>query len=177
VLGPNVAKHHLGGPTGWGFILTAQTVGLILSGLVLLRWKPRRLLLVATCGAFGIALPSLALARPLPLLAVLLCAFAAGVCIEIFGVLWGTAIQQEIPQDKLSRVSSYDALGSWVLMPLGFAAAGPVAAAIGYRATFIGAAAVVVVASALVLGSRDVRTLERHTAAPRDPQLPSTRAR
>jgi MFS family permease len=165
VLGPNVAKHHLGGPAGWGLILTAQTLGLILSGLVLLRWRPRRLLLVATFGAFGIALPCLALAGPLPLPAVLIFAFAAGCSMEIFGVLWGTAMQQEIPQERLSRVSSYDALGSWVLMPLGFAIAGPVAAAIGDRATFLGAAAIVVVASTLVLFSRDVRTLERRAVA------------
>jgi MFS family permease len=165
VLGPNVAKHHLGGPAGWGLILTAQTVGLILSGLLLLRWRPRRLLFVATFGAFGIALPCLALAGPLPLLAVLLFAFAAGCSMEIFGVLWGTALQQEIPQERLSRVSSYDALGSWVLMPLGFAIAGPVAAAIGDRATFLGAAAIVIVASTLVLFSRDVRTLERRAVA------------
>jgi len=161
VLGPNVAKQHLGGPAGWGLILTAQAVGLIVSGLLLLRWRPRRLLLVATFGAFAIALPCLALARPLALPAVLVFAFGAGCGAQIFGVLWGTAVQQEIPQERLSRISSYDALGSWVLMPIGFAIAGPVAAAIGDRATFLGAAATVIVASALVLLSRDVRTLER----------------
>ena len=54
-------------------------------------------------------------------------------------MLWDTAMQQEIPQEKLSRLSSYDALGSLVLTPLGLAAAGPIAAAVGTRATFIGA--------------------------------------
>ena len=43
----------------------------------------------------------------------------------MFGVIWDTAMQQEIPQDRLSRVSSYDALGSWVLIPLGLSLAGP----------------------------------------------------
>ena len=161
VLGPNVAKHHLGGPAAWGFVLTAQTLGLVLSGLVLLRWRPRHLLLVATFAAFGIALPPLALAGPLPFPAVLGCAFAGGMCMEVFGVLWGTAMQQEIPPEKLSRLSSYDALGSWVLTPLGLAAAGPVAAIIGARTTFIGAAAIVVTSTAMVLLSRDVRTLQR----------------
>ena len=47
------------------------------------------------------------------------------------------------------------------MVPLGLIAAGPVAAAIGTRTTFIGAAAVVVGSTALVLISRDVRTLER----------------
>lgn len=161
VLGPSVAKRELGGAAAWGFVLTAQTLGLVLSGLVLLRWRPRRLLLVATFAAFGIALPPLALAGPLSFPAVLGCAFAGGICMEIFGVMWATAMQQEIPPEKLSRLSSYDALGSWALVPLGLIAAGPVAAAIGTRTTFIGAAAVVVGSTALVLISRDVRTLER----------------
>jgi hypothetical protein len=46
-------------------------------------------------------------------------------------------------------------------MPLGFAVAGPVGAALGNRATFIGAGITVVVATALVFLSRDVRMLER----------------
>lgn len=54
---------------------------------------------------------------------------------------------------------------SWVLMPLGYIAAGPVAAAAGIRATFVGAAALTIGATALVLLSRDVRTLERRTVS------------
>jgi hypothetical protein len=50
-------------------------------------------------------------------------------------------------------------------MPLGFAIAGPIAAAIGNRSTFLGAATIVLVASTLVLLSRDVRTLERQAVA------------
>jgi hypothetical protein len=46
-------------------------------------------------------------------------------------------------------------------MPIGYAVAGPVAAAIGARATFISAAVLIVGATGLVLLSRDVRTLER----------------
>ena len=51
--------------------------------------------------------------------------FIAGIGIETFSVLWETTIREAIPQDKLSRVSSYDALGSFALIPLGFAIAGP----------------------------------------------------
>jgi MFS family permease len=161
VLGPAVAKRHLGGAAAWAAVLVATQVGLIASGLVLLRWRPRRLLRTATFGAFGLALPLLALARPEPLVVVLVAAFASGYLTEIFGVLWDTTYQQEIPQDKLSRLSAYDAIGSWALMPLGFAVAGPVGAAIGTRATFLGAAVLATVATASVMFSRDVRTLER----------------
>ena len=161
VLGPAVAKEHLGGPAAWGVILTANSVGLVLSGLVMLRWRPKRMLLVATLSIFPMALLALALARPAPLLLVIACGFVAGFAVEIFGVLWDTTMQQEIPSEKLSRVSSYDALGSWVLMPVAFAVAGPIAATVGTRATFVGAACLTVTATALVLLSRDVRTLER----------------
>jgi len=161
VLGPAVAKQHLRGAAGWAGVLVAVQAGLIASGLVLLRWRPRRLLRTATFGSFGLALPLFALARPEPLVVVIVAAFASGYLSEIFGVLWDTTYQQEIPPDKLSRLSAYDAIGSWALMPLGFAVAGPVGAAVGPRATFLGAGAVIVVASALVLLSRDVRTLER----------------
>ena len=57
--------------------------------------------------------------------------FIAGFSVEIFGVLWDTAMQQEIPQEKLSRLYSYDALGSWALMPTALAVLGPVASASG----------------------------------------------
>jgi predicted MFS family arabinose efflux permease len=107
----------------------------------------------------------LALARPEPLVVVVVAAFASGYLVEIFGVLWVTTYQQEIPHDKLSRLSAYDAIGSWALMPLGFIVAGPVGTAVGTRATFIGGAIFVVVATGLVFLSRDVRMLERREPA------------
>ena len=70
-------------------------------------------------------------------------------------------MQQEIPGETLSRVSSYDALGSFVLIPVGLSAAGVIASVIGTRSTFFGAAALITTATALVLLIRDVRTLER----------------
>jgi MFS family permease len=161
VLGPEVAKRHLGGPGAWGAVLASTAVGLVLTGAVMLRWRPRRMLRTATFGVFPLALPLVALAWPAPLPVVLVCAFAAGAGIEVFGVLWDTTMQQEIPVEKLSRLSAFDALGSIGLTPIGLVAAGPVAALIGSRATFLGSAALIVVATGLVLLSREVRTLER----------------
>ncbi|MGZ4333334.1 MAG: hypothetical protein ACXVRJ_03575 [Gaiellaceae bacterium] len=48
-----------------------------------------------------------------------------------------------------------------MLMPIGFAVAGPVGAAVGNGPTLLGAAGLVVLATALTFLSRDVRTLER----------------
>jgi MFS family permease len=161
VLGPAVAKAHLSGAAGWGAVLAADAIGLVCGGLAMLRFRPRRMLLWATLGIFLMPLAPLALAFPLSLPAVIGAAFVAGLGVEVFGVLWETTMQQEIPGETLSRVSSYDALGSFALIPLGFSATGAIAAAIGTRATFFGAAALTATATGLVLLIRDVRTLER----------------
>jgi MFS family permease len=161
VLGPAVAKKHLGGAGALGGVLAAISLGLVLTGVVMLRWRPRRILRTATFGIFPMVLPLVALAWPAPLAVVIVAGFLAGAGVEVFGVLWDTAMQQEIPGEKLSRLSSYDALGSFVLTPVGLAVAGPLGAAIGLRTTFLGSAVLIVVATALVLVSGDVRTLER----------------
>ncbi len=161
VLGPSVSKKHFGGAGAFGAILAATSLGLVLTGVIMLRWRPRRILRTATFGVFPMALPLLAFAGPSPLVVVIVAGFVSGVGIEIFGVLWDTAMQQEIPGEKLSRLYAYDMLGSLVLIPIALAAAGPVAQVVGQRETFIGAAALIVVMTALVLFSNDVRTLER----------------
>ena len=161
VLGPTVAKQSLGGAAGWGLVLTCQSAGLLLGGLLQLRLRPRRLLLVATLGMMLESGLMVALAVPFALAAVCLLAALAGIGIETFGVNYDTAVQQEIPGDKLSRVSSYDALGSWVLIPLGLALAGPIADAIGTSTTLYAVGAMNIVAALAVLSVREVRTLRR----------------
>jgi len=161
VLGPVISKQHFGGAAAWGLILTIQSLGLLIGGLILLRLRPRRMLRVATFGVLLTIPFLLALAVPLPLVGVVAAAGLAGIGMEIFGILWDTAMQQEIAQEKLSRVYSYDALGSFVLIPLGLAAAGPVAEAIGARPTILGAAAISLAATLAVLFVRDVRTISR----------------
>jgi MFS family permease len=147
-------------------VLTATSVGLVTCGVLMLRWRPRRMLLVATFSVFLFVAPLVALAWPAPLAVVIAAAFVAGFGYEIFGVLWDTTMQQEIPQDLLSRVSAYDALGSLCLMPLALGALGPIAAVLGTRTTLFACAALTVAATAPVFLSHDVRTLERRTHAP-----------
>ena len=50
-------------------------------------------------------------------------------------------MQQQIPEEKLSRVYSYDMLGSIALVPIGLAVIGPVADAFGTEETLVGSAA------------------------------------
>jgi predicted MFS family arabinose efflux permease len=164
VLGPVVADDELGGAKAWGAILTGWSAGLLAGGVIGLRFRPRRMLLAATLAILALPLPLVALGFPLSVPATAAVAFVAGLGNEIFGLLWHTTMQQEIPPDKLSRVYSYDALGSIGLVPLGYALAGPAAEAFGVRATLWGAAAIGTLVTLAVLLSRDVRTLERRPA-------------
>jgi MFS family permease len=166
VLGPVVAEAELGGAEAWGLILASQAAGLIAGGFVALRYRPQRLLLVATLAVFPLAVPILFLAPPAPTVMIAAAAFVAGFAIELFGVFWDVAMQQQIAPDQLSRLYSYDALGSFVFIPLGAAVAGPAAESIGLTETLVGAAAVIVVATALVLLVDEVRDLRRTDAVP-----------
>lgn len=161
VLGPVVARDSLGGAGAWGLVLAAQAAGLVLGSLAGLRLRPRHPLLVGV-SLMTLTVPPLALLAleaPVGLLAV--SALFSGIAIDLFTVYWDTALQGHVPVDRLSRVAAWDALGSWVLMPIGFAVVGPLSAAIGIEATLWAAAAIVVAAMLGQLAVRDVRTLPR----------------
>src|SRR5262245_26888676 len=133
VLGPAIANDRPGGAASWGLILTADALGLVAGGLIILRFKPRRLLLTATIGVLLTMPFLLGLVGPMPVAVLIGLAALAGIGTETFGILWDTTMQQEIPQEKLSRVYSYDALGSFVLIPLALAVVRPVSELIGTR--------------------------------------------
>ena len=159
VLGPVVAREHLGGPAAWGTITGAESLGLIVGGLVALRFRPGRPMLFVVLAGGSIAITPLALGMLWPVPLICCAAFILGVGVEIMTVLWLVALARNIPPDKLARVSSYDAVGSVMAMPVGALLAGPIATWAGVRTTEYGAAAVILVASALALLSREIRTL------------------
>src|SRR5439155_20808444 len=130
VLGPVVAKRHLHGAAGWGAVVAAESVGLVAAGILALRWRPQRALLIGCVAGSPMPLLMAALAAPLPLAGVIGAAIVAGFGLELFNVLWITVLQQHISDEVLARVNSYDALGSFVFIPLGLTIAGPVAGAV-----------------------------------------------
>ncbi|MFE1442522.1 MFS transporter [Streptomyces sp. NPDC058739] len=163
VYGPLVSRDHLGGAGPWGLALGFFGAGTVAGALLMTRWKPRRLLLAGTLCVFPLALPSAALAVPVPIGVLCAVMFVTGVTLEVFGVSWMTALHQEIPENKLSRVSAYDWFGSVALTPLAVALAGPAEEAFGRTEALWGCAVTVFTVTALVLLVPDVRRLRRRT--------------
>ncbi|MEV0166392.1 putative MFS family arabinose efflux permease [Nonomuraea fuscirosea] len=164
VLGPLMAKETLGGPAAWSAFLTGEAVGTIVGVLVSLRVRPRRPILVAVLLCLPTALPYVLLGVDAPLWAIVGGAFVLGVCFDVFGVLWQTTMQREIPAEALSRVSSYDVLGSLMFGPIGLLLAGPAAALFGTEESLLGCAVIVVVSTLAALLSPGVRNLRAPVA-------------
>jgi MFS family permease len=161
VLGPLVAHSRLGGAQSWGFIVAAYAAGAVAGGLVMIRFRPRQILVAAMLSVPAFSLLLFALAVPLPVPLDVAAAILSGGCLEVLSVSWATTLQQEIPPEKLSRVSSYDALGNYALTPVGTAIAGPLAGAFGTTAVLAAGGALVVVLPILVLLVPEVRQMRR----------------
>jgi hypothetical protein len=142
VLGPLVANAELGGAGAWGTILALGGIGSLLGGVLAMRVRPRRPLVASVVVTFGIPLQCVALAVSTSVWVIAATSFVAAVGLALHLALWFTVFQQQVPERAQSRVSSYDALGSFVFMPLGYAVAGPLADAVGIDATLWAAAAV-----------------------------------
>jgi len=165
VLGPVIAIERLGGPGAWATVMASSGIGAVIGGLLALRLRPRRPLLVSVvlAGATVLELAALALHAHTAVLSAV--ALLAGASIAIHLTLWLTVFQQHIPQAAQSRVSSYDELGSFLLIPLGLALAGPAASLLGMGVTLWGAAAISAVCIATMAAIPSVRAL-RSKGAP-----------
>jgi hypothetical protein len=165
VLGPTVAKSHLGGAGAWGVILAFQGAGSIVGGLIALRLQPRRPLVAATllCVPIALLLALLGAAAPVPLLCI--AGFLASVGLTCGDIIWFTTFQLQVPDHLMSRLSSFDWFGSVALNPLGFALVGPLANVLGVATTLYLAAALNAVISLSVAATPAIRRLERRPAA------------
>jgi hypothetical protein len=139
VLGP-LRMQETGGASEWALITAALACGLLVGAAAALRIHPRRPLVVAVTALGLYSLPMFALAIPVNLAVVVAAAFFAGVCLDIFAVLWETALQQRVPRAALSRVSSFDWLGTFALSPIALGVAGPLVMVFGLSAVMWGAA-------------------------------------
>jgi MFS family permease len=160
-LGPVVALSTDIGETGWGLVLSAGAAGLLATTVVML-WVPLpRPLLWGMLGCTLYGVPMVVLGVHPQLVWVMVATFVGGVGIEIFSLGWSLAMQEHVPDEMLARASSFDALGSFVAIPVGQLAVGPLGAAFGVRETLLVCGVSYVVICLATLGSRSVRDLQR----------------
>jgi MFS family permease len=142
VLLPFVVKNELHASAGTlGLVLAAGGVGAIGAAAFMGRQgHPRRdvTVMYATWTIATLAVAGYGLATAAWQLMLACLVFNA---LEAAGtIVWATIKQRHVPGPLLGRVSSLDWLISIGLLPLSFALTAPVAAAVGVRATLVGAA-------------------------------------
>jgi len=99
-----------------------------------------------------------------------------GAGIGVWGVMWSTAVQTQVPGEVLNRVHAYEVAGSVGLYPLGSALAGPAAHAFGTTRVLAVGVLVALLTPAALLLARPVRTLPRAPERPGAPESPLQRA-
>ena len=135
ILGPLIALKEFNGAKSWSLVLTFEGIGLLIGSIIGLKIKlkyPIRFLLLIS---FSISLYMWSLAKPQSIWFIAFCALLWGITLDLWITIWSTAMAREVPREALSRVSSFDAMGTMLLRPVGLAIAGPLSMAIGISQT------------------------------------------
>jgi predicted MFS family arabinose efflux permease len=165
VLGPYIAKHDLGGAGAWGTVVSGEGIGALAGAFVGLRVKPGRPWVVVGAIFALTSVQSLLLAAHASFLLIAAAAVIAGFSFSLGSIIFETGVQRAIAPEKLSRVSAYSWMCAMVFLPLGYALAGPIAAAVGMSAYLVFGAVWIVVTTAVVFAVPAVRNYRLPAAA------------
>lgn len=165
VLGPLVADEKLGGPKPWSLILATWAIGSVVGVLFAAKVRPRYPIRVAIIVQFPLFLWFFSLGNTTNVYLIAIFSFFVGIAFDFFYVLWVTTLQQHIPKESLSKVMSYDVLGSLSLAPIGIAVAGPIAELYGTSPVLNVISFAFIVCMAAPLLSREVRMTESRVNA------------
>jgi MFS family permease len=159
VLGPLIALEHFNGPKSWSLVITAESAGLIVGALIALKIKPKFPMRFLMLSSFTITFYIWTMAKPQSLALIAFGAFLFGITLDLWGTLWSTALQRKVPRDSLSRVSSFDAMGSMIFKPVGLAIAAPLSVLFGIDNFLLILAGITAVAILLPLFDPTVRNM------------------
>jgi DHA3 family tetracycline resistance protein-like MFS transporter len=144
-----------------GFVYSALSVGAVLCALILGNAKKmHKRGYIAYASWFGIGAMILLLGIQQNLWVSLAAAALLGAAATSFGLIWTSSLQEIVPTDLLGRVSSIDYLGSYTLMPIGYALAGWATDKVGAPFVFIVAGAVVCALAVLALLHPAIRKMD-----------------
>lgn len=123
---PFLIKEDLGADVGLlGLFGSAASLGFVAGMLWLgqyVRLHRRGLLAYLSVIITGVVLLPFAFKLPVPILVTSM--FIGGLSTSVFALIWTHTLQQMVPGELLGRVYSIDALGSFVLLPIGFSLSG-----------------------------------------------------
>lgn len=164
-LGPTVSIERYDTAAVYGVLASAMGAGTIAGALIGFRWRPRHpmrtgmLMALAFPAVFGVFALGLPVAALFPLFVF------AGLGIALFDIWWHTALAQRVQPHMLSRVTSYDWMGSLALLPIGYVLAGPLGEALGSAEVLAAGSGLALAALLLTFMSREVRELRATAGA------------
>jgi MFS family permease len=159
---PFLVKSHLNGDIHTlGLFYALFPVGYIIGGVWLgcstrIRRRGPTIYVALITAGFMLAMFGL----PVPLLGLVLAALINGAALEIGGLTWINVLQEVVPGDKLGRVASIDTLGSYALLPLGFAFGGWATDLVGPALVFLVGGLLAIICAALALTHPAIRALD-----------------
>jgi hypothetical protein len=165
VLGPVLLLKN-GDAMRWAVLVAALNVGEVVGNLLALRVRPGRPMFTARIVELSQALVLIAVAVQAPSWVLIVAAVLSGAGFTFPDALWYTALQQHLPEESISRVSSYDWMGSLALRPIAYAGVAAVAAQVGVTRTLVLGAALLVVSRVLAVAPAGVRQLGGAPPAP-----------
>lgn len=165
VAAPKLVQDFYGaGPWLLSTIVMASSIGSIVAMFLVGQLHLRRRGPFAFLTLLGIGLAMVVYGLPLPKgwepVVATTAGLVGGMCLGFFSIIWVTVLQEIVPGDKLGRVSSIDMLGSFALLPAGYALVGVLTDWLGASWVFIGAGLLNLVLCLVALSIRDIRSLQ-----------------
>jgi MFS family permease len=151
---PFLIREHLHADVGvLGSFYSLMSIGAIVGAIWIGRStkiRRRGLKLYGSWIMTGVVLVVMGL--PINTAVLLVAAFAMGVFQSLLALIWTNTLQECVPRQLLGRVSSVDYLGSYILLPIGFAVGGWAIEAVGPAPVFIvgGACTTALIAAGLL---------------------------
>jgi len=159
---PFLIKDHLKADVsvlGWFYSLSS--LGAVLAAVWLGRFpriRRRGLKLYGAWMLVGVLVCAIGL--PIKVPGILMAAFGIGVFNTILGLIWTNSLQEYVPRDLLGRVSSVDYIGSYLLLPVGYAVGGWATQQLGPALVFVIGGALQATLIALGLSHPRVRNFD-----------------
>ena len=123
---PFLIKEDLGADVKLlGILGSAASLGFVIGMIWLGQYvRLHRRGLLAYLSVVGTGAALLPFAFKLPILVLVASMFISGISTSVFALIWTHTLQEMVPGEMLGRVYSIDALGSFVLLPIGFSISG-----------------------------------------------------